>query len=34
MLETGRRTNYTLETALRYADALGKQVLVTLADKP
>jgi DNA-binding XRE family transcriptional regulator len=33
-LETGRRTNYTLETALRYADALGKQVLVTLADKP
>lgn len=33
-LETGQRANYTLDTALRYADALGKQVLVTLADKP
>lgn len=32
-LENGQRTNYTLDTVLRYADALGKQVLVTLADK-
>lgn len=32
-LETGQRANYTLETVLRYAEALGKQVLVTLADK-
>lgn len=31
-LETGERENYTLETILRYADAVGKQVLVTLAD--
>ena len=33
-LETGQRANYTLATALRYADALGKQVLVTVVDKP
>lgn len=32
-LETGQRANYTLETILRYADALGKQVLVSLAEK-
>lgn len=32
-LENGQRANYTLETVLRYAEALGKQVLVTLADR-
>ena len=32
-LETGVRTNYTLDTILRYAEAVGKRVLFRLADQ-
>ena len=32
-LETGQRTNFTLETVLRYADAVGKQVQFALSEK-
>lgn len=31
-LETGKRPNPTLETLVRYADAVGKQLVVSLAD--
>src|SRR5687767_4996128 len=31
-LETGQRLNPTVETLVRYADAVGKRVVVTLAD--
>jgi ribosome-binding protein aMBF1 (putative translation factor) len=31
-LETGARTNYTLETVQRYATAVGKKILFTLGD--
>ena len=31
-LETGKRTNYTIDTVLRYAEALGKKVVVSLVD--
>ena len=33
-LENGQRANFTLDTVLRYADAVGKQVMFALADKP
>jgi transcriptional regulator with XRE-family HTH domain len=33
-LETGQRPNPTLETLLRYAEAVGKRLLVTLTDSP
>lgn len=33
-LETGQRPNPTVETLVRYADAVGKRVFVTLADTP
>lgn len=32
-LETGQRLNPTVETLVRYADALGKRVVVTLTDR-
>ena len=32
-LETGQRANFTLDTALRYADAVGKRLLFTVADR-
>jgi predicted transcriptional regulator len=32
-LETGRRPNPTLETLIRYAEAVGKRLVVSLADK-
>ena len=32
-LETGQRPNPTLETLARYADAVGKRLVVTLADE-
>ena len=32
-LETGRRNNPTVETLVRYADALGKRLTVSLADE-
>jgi transcriptional regulator with XRE-family HTH domain len=31
-LETGVRSNFTLETAQRYAAALGKKILFTIGD--
>src|SRR6266851_3309752 len=31
-LETGRRPNPTLETLVRYAEAVGKRLMVSLAD--
>jgi ribosome-binding protein aMBF1 (putative translation factor) len=31
-LETGARSNFTLETAQRYAAALGKKILFTIGD--
>jgi DNA-binding XRE family transcriptional regulator len=31
-LETGRRPNPTLETLVRYAEAVGKRLVVSLAD--
>jgi DNA-binding XRE family transcriptional regulator len=31
-LETGQRANPTVETLLRYADAVGKRLVVSLAD--
>jgi DNA-binding XRE family transcriptional regulator len=31
-LETGRRPNPTIETLVRYAEAVGKRLVVTLAD--
>ena len=31
-LETGQRTNPTVETLVRYADAVGKRLVVSLAD--
>jgi len=31
-LETGRRPNPTLETLIRYAEAVGKRLVVSLAD--
>ena len=31
-LETGQRPNPTMETLLRYADAVGKRLVVSLAD--
>lgn len=31
-LETGRRANPTVDTLMRYAEAVGKHVIVTLAD--
>ena len=33
-LETGQRPNPTVETLVRYAEAVGKQLVVTLADGP
>jgi len=33
-LETGQRGNPTVETLVRYAGALGKRLVVTLADAP
>ncbi|HZL87808.1 MAG TPA: helix-turn-helix domain-containing protein [Pirellulaceae bacterium] len=32
-LETGQRDNYTVETILRYADAVGKRIVFELADR-
>jgi len=31
-LETGQRPNPTIETLMRYAEAVGKRLVVTLAD--
>ena len=31
-LETGQRTNPTIETLVRYAEAVGKRIVVSLAD--
>jgi transcriptional regulator with XRE-family HTH domain len=31
-LETGQRANPTVETLVRYAEAVGKRVMVTLTD--
>ena len=31
-LETGQRSNPTLETLVRYAEAVGKRIVVSLAD--
>ena len=31
-LETGRRPNPTVETLVRYADAVGKRLVVSLVD--
>jgi len=31
-LETGQRSNPTVETLVRYAEAVGKQLVLTLAD--
>jgi hypothetical protein len=33
-LETGQRANPTVETLVRYAEALGKRLVVSLADVP
>src|SRR5262245_35843037 len=33
-LETGQRPNPTVETLVRYADAVGKRLVVSLADVP
>jgi transcriptional regulator with XRE-family HTH domain len=32
-LETGQRANPTLETLVRYAEAVGKRLVVSLADQ-
>jgi transcriptional regulator with XRE-family HTH domain len=32
-LETGKRCNPTIDTLVRYADAIGKRVVVPLADE-
>ena len=32
-LETGQRANPTIETLVRYAEAVGKRLVVTLADE-
>jgi DNA-binding XRE family transcriptional regulator len=32
-LETGQRTNPTVETLVRYAEAVGKRLVVSLTDK-
>jgi DNA-binding Xre family transcriptional regulator len=32
-LETGQRTNPTVETLVRYAEAVGKRLVVSLADE-
>jgi DNA-binding Xre family transcriptional regulator len=32
-LETGRRSNPTVETLVRYAEAVGKRLVVSLADE-
>lgn len=32
-LETGQRANPTVETLVRYAEAVGKRLIVTLADE-
>ena len=32
-LETGQRPNPTIDTLVRYADAVGKRLIVTLADE-
>ena len=32
-LETGQRSNPTIETLVRYAEAVGKRLVVTLADE-
>jgi DNA-binding XRE family transcriptional regulator len=32
-LETGQRANPTIETLVRYAEAVGKRLVVTLADQ-
>ena len=32
-LETGQRPNPTIDTLVRYADAVGKRLVVTLADE-
>ena len=31
-LETGQRANHTVETLVRYAEAVGKRLVVSLAD--
>lgn len=33
-LETGQRANFTLETVVRYAEAVGKHVQFVLSEKP
>jgi DNA-binding XRE family transcriptional regulator len=33
-LETGQRTNPTIETLVRYAEAVGKHLVVELTDQP
>lgn len=33
-LETGQRANPTVETLVRYAEAVGKRIVVELADAP
>jgi len=33
-LETGQRPNPTVETLVRYAEAVGKRIVVSLADAP
>ncbi|HEX4132136.1 MAG TPA: helix-turn-helix transcriptional regulator [Pirellulales bacterium] len=33
-LETGQRPNPTVETLVRYADALGRRIVVSLAKTP
>jgi predicted transcriptional regulator len=33
-LENGQRANFTLDTVVRYADAVGKHVMFALSDKP
>lgn len=33
-LETGQRVNPTVDTLVRYAEALGKRIVVSLADAP
>ncbi len=33
-LETGQRANPTVETLVRYAEAVGKRLVVSLADAP
>ena len=33
-LETGKRQNPSIDTLIRYADALGKTILIEIADDP